>query len=93
MLIACVLITHMPVKAELVRHPDIYNQPVIVTKESSTGLVVFDSSPEAYGVTSGMSIRDAISICNKAILIEFDEDYYNEIFDKTQTERSITQLY
>lgn len=83
MLIACVLITHMPVKAELVRHPDIYNQPVIVTKESSTGLVVFDSSPEAYGVTSGMSIRDAISICNKAILIEFDEDYYNEIFDKT----------
>ena len=83
MQIACVLITHMPVKVELMRHPEIYKQPVIITKESPEGLVAFDSSPEAYGVTSGMSIRDALSICNKAILIEFDEDYYNEIFSKT----------
>ena len=65
----------MPVKSELMRHPEIYKQPVIITKESSKGLVAFDSSPEAYGVTSGMSIRDALSICKKAILIEFDEDY------------------
>ena len=73
----------MPVKSELMRHPEIYKQPVIITKESSKGLVAFDSSPEAYGVTSGMSIRDALSICNKAILIEFDEDYCNEMFNKT----------
>jgi len=73
----------MPVKSELIRHPGIYNQPVIITKESPTGLVAFDSSPEAYGVTSGMFVRDAISICNKAILIESDEDYYNEIFNQT----------
>ena len=58
----------MPVKSELMRHPEIYKQPVIITKESSKGLVAFDSSPEAYGVTSGMSIRDALSICNKAMM-------------------------
>src|SRR5918992_5559289 len=61
MQIACVLVTHLPVKAEIQRHPELKGKPVIVTAGNGSKQVVLDSSPEARGVAPGMTVQEALS--------------------------------
>ena len=81
MQIACVLITHLPVKVELGRHPRLRGKPVIITTASGRGPLVLDSSPEAGGVTTGMPLQEALSRCKGAVLMEADAPCYRAAFD------------
>ncbi len=45
--IACLLITHLPVKAELIRRPELRGEPVVITESYGSKTLVLDSSPEA----------------------------------------------
>lgn len=83
MQIACVLITHLPAKAELNRRPELRNRPVIITVESAGGPVALDAAPEVKGVTAGMPLQEALSLCKSATLLEADEVYYSSVFDRT----------
>lgn len=80
MKIACVLITHLPMKAELRRHPELGGSPVIITRVYGSDQVVLDSSPEAKGVSSGMPLSEALSRCKPASLLLADESYYQTCF-------------
>ena len=82
MKIACILITHLPVKTEMRRHTELRGRPVIVTTESGRGAVVLDASPGAEGIAPGMPLQEAMSRCKVATLIEGDEPYYLAAFDR-----------
>ena len=81
MKIACILITHLPLKAELRRNTLLRGKPVIVSHDSGRGSQVLDSSPEAAGVVAEMPLQEALSRCKDAVLIEGDRPYYQRVFD------------
>ena len=82
MKIACVLITHLPMKAELMRRPDLRDRPVIVTEGPDSKEVVLDSSPEARGVVPGMPLQEAMSRSKAAVLLRADASHYESVFNK-----------
>ena len=79
--IACMLVTHLPVKAEVRRYPQLRGKPVIIIESYGSKDLVLDSSAEAHGVRSGMPLAEAISRCKEASLIQADAPYYNVTFD------------
>ena len=78
---ACVLIDHLPVKAEVQREPSLQGRPVVVAKRSGSQCVVLDASPEAAGVAAGMPLSEALSACAGATLVEPDPVHYRAVFD------------
>ena len=80
-LIACILITHLPIKAELRRYPELRRRPVIITESYGSKELVLDSSSEARGVTSGMPLQEAVSRCKNATLLQADTPHYEAAFD------------
>ena len=80
--IACMLVTHLPVKAEVRRYTQLRGKPVIITESYGSKDLVLDSSAEAKGVTAGMPLAEAMSRCKDASLIQADAPYYNDTFDK-----------
>ena len=82
MRVACVLITHLPMKAERRRHTDLRSRPAIVTESSGSRQVVLDASPEAVGVMAGMPLQEALSRCKGAVLLQADRPYYHSVFDR-----------
>ncbi len=80
--IACTLITHFPIKAELRRHSELRKKPVIITTQTSQGPLVLDNSIEASGVAAGMPLQEALSRCKGASLLEADVPHYLRVFDR-----------
>ena len=80
--IACMLVTHLPVKAEVRRYPHLRGKPVIITESYGSKDLVLDSSAEAHGVNSGMPLAEAMALCKDAVLVQADAPYYNSTFDK-----------
>jgi impB/mucB/samB family protein len=80
MKIACVLVTHLPVKAELQRRPELRGKPVIITEGNGSKQVVLDSSSEARSVASGMTLQQALARTKDAALLKADEPYYQAVF-------------
>lgn len=80
--IACLVVTHLPVKAEVRRYPYLRGKPVIITESYGSRDLVLDSSPEARGVGTGMPLQEALSHCKEAVLLQADAYYYNDAFDK-----------
>ena len=89
MKIACVLITSLPMKAELRRHPELRGRPFIVTEGTGSRQSVLDASPEAKGVMGGMPLQEALSHCKDAALLEADRPYYHTL--SYQVIHSLTQ--
>ena len=82
MKIACILITHLPMKSELIRRPDLQNRPVIITEGSDSKEVVLDSSPEARNIIPGMPLQEAMSRIRSVVLLRADVSYYEIVFNK-----------
>ena len=85
MKVACVLITHLPMKVELRRNAELKDKAVIIIEGTDSKSVVLDSSPQARGVTSGMPLQEALSYCKGAILVQADVPYYRAMFDRVVT--------
>ena len=81
MKIACVLVTHLPLKAELRRCPELQSKPVVIVESYGSKDVVLDSSPEARGIIAGMSLQEAMSRRKDAVLVGADQPHYDEVFD------------
>ena len=80
--IACVSISHLPMKAELRRTPILRGKRVLVVARSDRGPEVLDFSPQVERVSPGMPLREAMSRCEGAALVEADEPYYDRLFDR-----------
>ena len=79
---ACLLITGLPVKAEIRRYPVLRRKPLVVVERRGSVDRVLDKSPEAEGVVAGMTLQEALEHRNNAIVIQADRKYYSETFDR-----------
>ena len=82
MTIACVLTTHLPIKAELLRHPELLERPVIIVAEIGARRVVLDYSRQARRISVGMPLQEAVSVCQDATLLPADTPYYQTTFNE-----------
>ena len=80
-IIGCLLVTHLPIKAELLRQPQLSGFPLIVTTSARGRRVVLDASREALGVLEGQTVSEALSQCTGAITLPVDTVYLSEIND------------
>ena len=82
-LIGCLLITHLPVKTELARRPELAGRPVIVAGGDVRRRLVIDMSPEAQaaGVRVGQALTEALSRCADGVALTVDETYLSEVKD------------
>jgi len=80
--IACVLVTHLPMKAELRRRPDLWGKPVIIYQVHGSSWIVLDRTPEARGVKAGMTLQKAVSRVKNAEQLEANNAFYQEVFDE-----------
>lgn len=72
LLAGCLLVTHLPVKVELRRRPELRGRPLVVSRGASNRPVVQDASPEAAGVLVGQTVSEALSRCPGAVVVPAD---------------------
>ena len=82
-LIGCLLITHLWVKAELARRPELAGRPVIVAGGDMRRRVVTDAAPEALaaGVRAGQPLTEALSHCADAVALPAADRHLGEVND------------
>ena len=80
--IACLLVTHLPVKAERQRYPSLRGKPVVIVERRSPRSPVLECSLEAEGVAAGMPLAKALLRCPGAIVLEADQGFYDGVFDR-----------
>ena len=80
-LTGCLLATHLPVKAELSRRPELAGRPLLVTDGGTTSPTVLDASAEATGVVAGQTVAEALSRCRDAVTLPVDDTYLSEVND------------
>ena len=80
-LTGCLLVTHLPVKAELQRRPELAGRPLIVTGGDAARPQALDASAEATGVSPGQTVAEALSRCRDAVTIPVDHGYLSQVND------------
>ena len=84
MKIACALITHLRIKAELKRQPHLGDLPTIIVDRSHTRPLVIDSSP-GVAVAPGTILEQALALRPNAVTLEADESHYRRVFRQVLT--------
>ena len=80
MKVACLLITHLRARVEVRRYPDLKDRPAVIVDRSEVRAVVADFTSCTTGVSSGMTLEEALSIRPEALVIEADEPHYRRVF-------------
>ncbi|MBM3935249.1 MAG: hypothetical protein FJ319_13295 [SAR202 cluster bacterium] len=79
--IACVLITHFPLKVELQRRPDLKGKSVIVARTARKENEIVDFSPDLKGLHRGGRLSEALSSWSNVHVVEADDDHYQKAFN------------
>ncbi len=84
MRIACMVINNFPVQVVLRSCRDWQGHPMIIGGLPSESKPVRDASPEAtaFGIKSGMPLRQAYALCPDAKFLPLDERGYEEAFEE-----------
>ena len=85
MKVACALITHLRVKAEVKREPRLEGVPVIIVDRNHSRPLVIDSSPGEAAVAPGATLEQALSLCPGAMALEADDSHYRRVFGRVLT--------
>ena len=80
-LTGCLLVTHLPVKAELQRSPELIGRPVDHHQRRNARPAVLDASAEAHGITVGQTVAEALSRCQGAVTLPVDAGYLSAVND------------
>lgn len=80
MRVACVLVTHLRAKVELLRRPHLRDTPAVVVGRNRGRATVLDALPVANGVTTGMTLEEALSLQPETAVVEADEAVYRRVF-------------
>ena len=80
--IACLLISHLPVKAERRRYPPLCRRPLVIVEPGDGGDTVLDSSTDAVGVVRGMTLREALEMCGNSTVMQADHKLYCDADDQ-----------
>ena len=77
----CLVITHMGIKAELRRRPDLNAKDLILYSGERIGYPsVFDVSQNITTISRGMPLTEAISRSSGAVIMKADIRYYTHLF-------------
>ena len=79
--VGCLLVTPLPVRAELARRPELLGRPVIIAAGGAGRRGVVDVSREArdLGARSGQLLTEALSRCAHAVALTADNRYYEAV--------------
>ena len=80
MRVACVLVTHLRAKVELLRRPHLRDAPAVVVGRNRGRTTVLDTLPGATGAASGMTLEEALSLQPETAVVEADEAVYRRVF-------------
>ncbi len=82
MRVACLLVTHLRAKVEMHRHSHLKDAPVVIVDRSPARArpVVVDRFRSASGVMPGMTLEQAVSHHENAIVLDADEPHYRRVF-------------
>ena len=89
MKITCILITHLRAKVEMRRHPHLKDRPAAVVNRSGPRPTVVDHLPACRGVSTGMTLEQAVSRQADAVVLEADEQSYRRVFSRALTSRQV----
>ena len=86
MKVACVLVTHLRVKAEISRQPRLENKRILVVERSpgKGKAQVVESFPGTVS-EAGMTLEQALSQHVGAVVLDADEPHYREVFSRMLT--------
>ena len=77
--IGCLLITHLPAKAELRRRPELEGRPLIICDGGAGRPRVLDRTPQAGAARIGEPLEAALSRCKDAVALWTDTEHYEEV--------------
>lgn len=77
--IGCLLITHLPAKAELRRRPELQGRPLIICDGGTGRPRVLDRTPQAGEARIGEPLEAALSRCKEAVALWADTEHYEEV--------------
>ncbi|MYC29282.1 MAG: hypothetical protein F4X65_04225 [Chloroflexi bacterium] len=80
MKVACALISHFRVKAELKREPHLEGLPVIIVDRDHTRPLAIDSSIGSSVMVPGTTLEQALALRPDAVVVEADEPHYRRVF-------------
>ncbi len=83
--VACVLITHLRAKVELLRQPDLRDRPAVIVERSTGRPLVVDVFPAAPHTHAGMALEEALSRHTDMAIVEADEPSYQRVFRQALT--------
>ena len=76
--IGCLLVTHLPAKAELHRHPELAGRPLIICDGGEGRPRVLDRTPQAGTARIGEPLETALARCRDAVVLQADTGHYEE---------------
>ena len=79
--IGCLLVTHLPAKAELRRHPEQEGRPLIICDGSEGRPRVLDRTPQAVAARIGEPLEAALARCRDAVTLWADTEHYEDVSD------------
>ncbi|MCY3660876.1 MAG: hypothetical protein OXG36_17870, partial [Caldilineaceae bacterium] len=77
--IGCLLVTHLPAKAELRRRPELEGRPLIICDGGAGRPRVLDRTPQAGEARIGEPLEAALSRCKDAVALWADTEHYEEV--------------
>ena len=80
MRVACVLVTHLRAKVELLRRPHLRDTPAVIAGRERGRATVLDALPGASGAATGMTLEEALSLRPGTAVVEADEPAYRRVF-------------
>ena len=82
MRVACVLVTHLRAKAEMLRHPHLKDRPVLIVDRDPSGKrpLVVDGFPPSSESVTGLTLEQALSLHANAVVLDADEPHYRRVF-------------
>ena len=82
MRVACVLVTHFRAKAEMLRHPQLKDSPVLIVDRdpSRKRPLVVDGFPPSVKSVTGLTLEQALSRNANAVVLDSDEPHYRRVF-------------
>jgi DNA polymerase IV len=97
MKIMCVLIPHFPLRCEILRQPQLADQPSILMRNEGSQKLVLDYSAGLQHLEAGMPLQQALAHQGSAALLQADIPYYcsvfNEVLERLETRCPLVEGY
>lgn len=82
--VACIWLPQLPIRMEVLRHPEWDGRPLVLGSGSGGGKAVQLCSPEAdrAGIHPGLPLREVLALCADAIILQPDPVRVAAVFDE-----------